>query len=609
MARFFRMLLLFSVASALTACATTPPHHAKGPGGHTVDDAFQALLDADWEANLSENPLFATSVGDKRFNAKLEDSSWEGIERRKARERALLAHVQRIDPQALSSEAQRLNYTLFRRDVEERVEGQTFPLELLRLSQLHGVHADMADLAEQMPKQSEQDFQDFVARLRAFPRHIDDVTALLLRALAEGLTPPRVVLRRLPEQVAAQAVARAQDSPIYENTFRDFPPSLVPAKARIEADVRAALNDAALPALRKFDAFVRENYVPKARETTAWHDVKNGREWYAFLVRHFTTTRLSPEAIHALGQSEVMRIRAEMEVVRREAKFSGDLRGFFKHLREDKRFFFSSAGVLISRYRELGKQVDPQLPKLFGKLPRQPYGVLPVPAYAEKAAPAAYYVRGAQDAGRPGYFYANTYDLKARPKWEMEALLLHEAVPGHHLQIALAQELEAVPKFRRYAHYTAFIEGWALYAESLGNELGLYQDADSRMGRLGAEMLRAIRLVVDTGMHAMGWSREQAITFFRENSTRPEHDIVVEVDRYLAWPGQALAYKVGELKLQELRKTAAASLGAAFDVRAFHDEALGAGALPLDVLEARLQDWMKLRGAAQQENAAAVQEK
>jgi len=313
-------------------------------------------------------------------------------------------------------------------------------------------------------------------------------------------------------------------------------------------------------------------------------------------VRHYTTTSLTPDEIFNIGQSEVKRIRQEMDRIISETGFEGDFTAFCEFLRTDDRFFFDTAEDLLREYRDISKRIDPELVKLFGKLPRLPYGVIPVPSYAEKSQTTAYYEPGSAEAGRPGYFYANTYDLKSRPRWEMEALTLHEAVPGHHLQISLAQELENIPKFRRHSWITAYGEGWALYSESLGEEMGFYADPYSKFGQLTYEMWRAIRLVVDVGIHVKGWSRQQAIDFFTENSSKTPHDIEVEIDRYIVWPGQALAYKIGELRITELRAFAEERLGESLDIRAFHDELLGYGCLPLDLLESRMRRWVEAQG-------------
>ncbi len=327
-------------------------------------------------------------------------------------------------------------------------------------------------------------------------------------------------------------------------------------------------------------------------------DLPDGKAWYAYNVRSQTTTSLTPEQIHQIGLAEVARIRKQMDELIASTGFKGSFEEFLTFLRTDPRFFYDKPEGLLAGYRDIAKRIDPELVKLFGRLPRLPYGVIPIPSYSEKTQTTAYYDGGSLAAGRPGYFYANTYDLKSRPKWEMEALTAHEAVPGHHLQVALAQELEGVPEWRKHDGYTAFAEGWGLYAESLGPEMGLYKDPYSKFGQLTYEMWRAIRLVVDTGMHAKGWTRQQAIDYFKANAGKAEHDIVVEVDRYIVWPGQALAYKIGELKIKELRAHATRELGPRFDVRAFHDQVLGNGALPLDVLEANIKAWVGERKAA-----------
>jgi len=338
--------------------------------------------------------------------------------------------------------------------------------------------------------------------------------------------------------------------------------------------------------------FLATKYLPGARESIAAADLPDGKAWYEFAVRTSTTTRKTPAQIHELGLAEVKRIRAEMDKVIQQTGFQGSFADFCKFLRTDPKFYYTDAESLLTAYRDICKRVDPELPRLFGKLPRLSYGVKAVPSYAEKSQTTAYYEGGSPEAGRPGWYFANTYALNTRPKWEMEALSLHESVPGHHLQIALAQELEATPEFRKHGGYTAFVEGWGLYAESLGPEMGFYKDPYAHFGQLTYEMWRAVRLVVDTGMHSMGWTRQQAIDYFMANSSKNEHDITVEIDRYIAWPGQALAYKIGELKIKELRAYATRELKARFDIRQFHDQVLGVGAVPMDILEARIKAWV-----------------
>jgi len=350
-----------------------------------------------------------------------------------------------------------------------------------------------------------------------------------------------------------------------------------------------------IPAFAKLHDFVAKTYVPGARETIAMSDLPAGKAWYAFNVRTTTTTSLAAHEIHEIGLAEVKRIRKEMEAVIRETGFKGSFGEFSKFLRSDPQFYYRDAESILRGYRDIAKRVDPELARLFGKLPRLPYGVKPVPSFAEKSQTTAYYQPGSVQAGRPGWFYANTYALETRPKWEMEALTLHEAVPGHHLQISLAQEMADAPEFRKHGGYTAFVEGWGLYSESLGPELGMYNDAYMKFGQLTYEMWRAVRLVVDTGMHSKGWTRQKAIDYFLANASKNEHDVTVEIDRYIVWPGQALAYKIGERKLKELRAYATKELGDKFDVRQFHDQVLDNGALPLDILERRVKEWVASR--------------
>ncbi|HEY5611407.1 MAG TPA: DUF885 domain-containing protein, partial [Thermoanaerobaculia bacterium] len=468
-----------------------------------------------------------------------------------------------------------------------------FPEELIQVTQMGGVHSELAELAQMIPRFRAKDYEDFIKRLEAVPPTVDQNIALLRKGAQLGVTPPRVTLREVAKLIEKQIVDDPTKSPIYTILFDEVPASISEDdQTRLRAAATIVIRDSVVPAYRKFHEFFVKEYEPKTRTSIGMSSLPDGAAWYAYRVKVMTTTERTPEQIHQIGLSEVKRIRAEMEQIKESTGFKGPLGEFFQFLRTDPRFYFTEKEALLKEYRDIAKRIDPQLMELFGKLPRTPYGVVPVPEYSEKTQTTAYYNPGSPDAGRPGYFYANTYDLKMRPKWEMEALTAHEAVPGHHLQIALAQELENVPKFRRFGGYTAFVEGWGLYSESLGPELGLYKDPYSKFGQLTYEMWRAIRLVVDTGMHAKGWTRQQAIDFFRENAGKAEHDIVVEIDRYIVWPGQALAYKTGELKIKELRAWATKELGDDFSIREFHDTVLGAGALPLAILEARVKGWV-----------------
>ncbi|HVR40163.1 MAG TPA: DUF885 family protein [Thermoanaerobaculia bacterium] len=571
-------------------------------------ESLHKLFDDEWQWQLRDNPEGATLVGDARYNDKLFDRSEAAFAKRRAHDLETLKSIDAIDRAKLSGEDQ-LNYDIFRLQVRNAVESDRFPYEVLQIDQMGGIHAMLSELAQGIPKERVKDFDDFLARMRAYPKAIDDTIALLRRGLASGVTPPRVILRDVPELIGNQIVDDPTKSPIYDIAFANLPASFsADDKARLQREAAEIIRTAITPAMKRLHDYMKNEYVPKSREAIGFTTVPNGKEWYALAVRQMTTTELTPDEIHALGLSEVKRIRAEMERIKEQTGFKGSLAEFFEFLRTDKRFFFTERDALLSAYRDIAKRIDPELMKLFGTLPRTSYGVIPVPSYSEKTQTTAYYNSGSPEGHRPGYYYANLYDLPSRPKWEMEALTLHEAVPGHHLQISLAQELTDVPNFRRHGGFTAFVEGWGLYAESLGPELGMYKDPYAKFGQLTYEMWRAVRLVVDTGMHAKGWTRDQAIQFFVDNASKSRHDIEVEIDRYLAWPGQALAYKIGELKMKELRAYATRELGDQFDIRAFHDQLLGAGPLPMSILEARTKAWVKSAGAKKSDDVAALLE-
>jgi len=558
----------------------------------TPDSArLHQLFAQRWEYTMREYPEFATSVGYPGQNARWTDNSLETIARRKRELNDPLNVLRTIDRAKLGPTDQ-LNYDLFRRNLTDAVEESRFPGELMAITQLDGVQQDVPSTIAKMPAGTVRNYEDILARLRAVPVLVNQTIVLLQRGLATGITPPRITLRDVPSQAQDLVVDDPLTSPLL-SAFSHFPAGVpAPDQQRLRAAALAAYRDSVAPAFRKLSTFLRDRYVPGARTTTGIRDLPNGMAWYQVRARASTTTDLTPEQIHAIGLAEVKRIRAAMDSVIAASGFKGSFAEFVQFLRTDPRFYWTTADDLIHASRELMKRIDPELTRLFGALPRLPYGVSPIPSYSERSQTTAYYQPGSPLAHRAGTYFVNTYNLPARPKWEMEALSLHEAVPGHHLQIALAQELEGVPEFRRFGGYTAFVEGWGLYSESLGEELGLYTDPYSRFGQLTYEMWRAIRLVIDTGIHTMGWTREQAIDYFKANAAKTEHDITVEVDRYIVWPGQALAYKIGELKIKELRAYAARTLGDRFDVRAFHDQVLGAGAVPLDVLDARIHAWV-----------------
>ena len=597
-----RTLLCLALAGATVLRAAEPVSPAE------FDAAFQALtaskgvtndavrlrqlFDLEWRHEMIESPESATYNGFPGQNARWSDLSKPARERQRIELERPLKVLATIDRAALPPDEQ-LYFDLFQRQFVLAREGLRFPDELLPLNQMGGVQQAIAQTLSIMPAGKAADFADMIARLEASGKLVDQTLELLREGLAKGITPPRITLRDVPQQVLNNLPTDPRESAVFR-PFRELPAAIPAAdQEALRARALAAITNVVYPKFRELHRFLAEDYVPKAREAIAATALPDGEAWYAFRARRSTTTTLAPRQIHDIGQAEVKRIRAEMGAVIAQVGFKGTFAEFLQFLRTDKQFYFERGTELLAGYRDVSKRADLQLPKLFGRLPRLPYGVMPIPSYAEKSQTTAYYQPGAASYGRPGVFYANTYALETRPKYEMEALTLHEAAPGHHLQIALAQELEGVPDFQKHSETTAFVEGWGLYSEKLGEEMGFYTDPYSKFGQLTYEMWRAIRLVVDTGMHSLGWTRDQAIEFFKANAGKSEHDITVEIDRYIVWPGQALAYKLGELKIRELRALAQKELGEQFDVRRFHDELLGKGALPLDVLEPRMKAWIE----------------
>jgi len=568
-----------------------------GKGQADENRRLKYLFEANWEYRMVASPEAATWRGYPGQNHRWSDLSIDAIAEEKENARRTLQAILSFD-QAKLSEGNQLNYDLFRRNAEMAVERQQFPAEFLAINQMDGLPRDVPSMIAMMPAARTKDYENILARLGGISTLVDQTIALLQEGLSRGIVPPKVPLRSVPDQVAGQVHIGSMTTPMLAK-FKKFP-GTIPAveQVRLTEAAKAVYADAVRPALKRLHVFLRDEYVPNCRTTVGRSALSNGRAWYEHQIRHYTTTTLSPDEIHNIGLREVKRIHAEMESIRKQVGFEDDLHAFFGFLRTDPRFYYDTADELLAGYRDICKRADPELTKVFRKLPRQPYGVIPVPSYIEKSVTTAYYQPGSNDAGRAGFFFANTYDLKSRPKWEMEALALHEAVPGHHLQLAVADEIVGLPEFRKYGRYTGYVEGWGLYSESLGQEMGFYTDPYSKFGQLTYEMWRAIRLVVDTGIHAKGWSRQQAIDFFKANAGKTEHDITVEIDRYIVWPGQALAYKLGELKLKELRARATAKLGDKFDIRSFHDEILWNGALPLGILDQRINDWI----AAEQDN-------
>jgi uncharacterized protein (DUF885 family) len=567
--------------------------------------ALYGLFAERLEWQKREYPEFAMARGDYRFADRLTDTSLAAQDRRYGETRALLGRLEALDRAALSTEDQ-LNFDLFAWDLRHEVEEYGHRTHLMPLNGTWGPHLGVAQMHERVRFRLEEDYDNYLARLAGVPRQIDDLIDVLRTGLAEGRTAPRVAVMAVPGQLDALLDGGQLD--VLATPLAKHPDAA--RRAALQARAAQDLLPAMRAALGKLRAFVRDEYLPGARESIAAGALPNGDALYAFLLRRFTTTDLTPREVHELGLSEVARIRAEMIEVIRATDFlqqrpelagAGEselFRAFVQYLRTDPRFYFTEPQELVRTYRDICKRVDGALPRLFRLLPRLPYGVTEIPAYAAPQQTTAYYQPGDMRNAQAGQYYVNTYRLDQRPRYEMVALSLHEAVPGHHLQIALAQELDDLPEFRRDAWFHAFGEGWALYAERLGLELGLYDDPYDNFGRLLYEMWRACRLVVDPGMHALGWSRAQAVTFMLEHTALSEHNINAEVDRYIAWPGQATAYKIGELRVRAMRAAAEQALGARFDVREFHAALLSAGTLPLKVAEERMARWTAEQAAA-----------
>ncbi len=551
---------------------------------------FQALLDEHWEWTLANSPVMASMMGDRRFNREWGDNSLAAIEKKHVETQAFLRRAYTIDRNALSADDQ-LNYELFRRQLQDAVDEHQFEAHLVPFDHQGGIQ-NLDILASRLRFNAVADYDDWIARLGKIDDLVDETIALAEQGRKKGLVAPAILMQRMPDQLAGQVVEFAADSPFFR-PFAALPESFSPTdRERLRAEATEVIEKTVVPAYRKLDKYFNAKYLPAARDSIGLSALPNGSAWYEHQARSYTTTRLSPDEIHRIGLDEVKRIRDEMDQVIKEVGFAGSFQEFLTYLRTDPQFYFDNADDLYKEYLATSKRLDPELVKLFGKLPRMPYGVKPIPDSIAPDTTTAYYNRPAADGSRPGYYFVNLYKPEVRPKYEIEVLSVHEAVPGHHLQLALQQELGDVPMFRRFMGFTAFVEGWGLYSERLGYDMGLYQDPYSRFGQLTYDMWRAVRLVVDTGMHYKGWTREQAIDFFKDNAAKTEHDIVNEIDRYIAWPGQALAYKIGQLKILQIRARAEVQLGDNFDIRAFHDELLGAGALPLDLLEQRMDRWL-----------------
>jgi uncharacterized protein (DUF885 family) len=576
---------------AVATVAATPP-------ARDAALALDALYEDFFEAQLRLMPTMATYLGDERYNDRLENPADPAFSRAlEDLHRRYLELARGIGPGTLEG-SDRISYDIFVRERELALEGLRFPARLLAIDQMDSLATTFAVFGSGGGAQqfrSARDYDAFLARSVEFERWVDSAIAALREGLARGVSQPRVVIAKVVPQLREIAKADPEQT-IFWQAVRAMPDSIAaPERAAIEARWRAAIRERIVPAYRRLADFIESEYVPRARTSVGWSALPQGADWYRHQIRVQTTTSLTADEIHAIGLAEVARIRSEMDAVRRRVGFDGDLDAFFRHLQTDPQFYYESAEQLVGGYTALKRRIDALLPKLFSDFPRADYEVRLVEPFRAASAPGAFYQPPSADGRRPGIFYVNAYNLQAQPIFGMETLSLHEAAPGHHFQVAIQQELTGLPRFRRFNNYVAYGEGWALYAESLGRELGLFTDPYQWYGRLSDEMLRAMRLVVDTGLHAKGWSREQAIRYMGDNSSMAPSDIEAEVERYIVWPAQALGYKVGQLRISAMRERAERELGERFDVREFHSQLLRDGAVPLDVLEAKIDRWIRVR--------------
>ena len=578
-----------SVAAGAFAIAPGETADAATPANASGDAALDAFFAAQWDAYHRRYPEAASLDGDHAYDDRWSDPSTDAAAREAADARAALTQLERVDAATLS-ETGRLNRELYAEQLRNTVRGFELRTYLFAINQRGGVQTDVS-LVDDLRFTTPRDYANWAARVDAWPRKVDATIGVLREAVAAKMLWPRVVMERVPAQIDRQLVAPEQH-PFFA-PFARVPSGVAAADvAPLRERVRASIASGVLPALRRLRAFLTEAYLPAAPVDVGVGRLPNGDAIYAYLLRLNTTTSMSAQAIHDLGVREVARIRAEMESVAPHTGYPGTLADVFRAMREDPKNYHADAASLLEGYRALAKRIDPELVRFFRVLPRTPYGVAPIPAAIAPDTTTAYYQPLALDGSRAGTYCVNLYRPDQRPIYEMAVLTLHESVPGHHLQFALSAELGTLPAFRRAAYYVGYSEGWGLYAESLGDGIGVYDDAKAKLGALSYEMWRAVRLVVDTGMHAFGWTRDRAIAYFFERAAKTKLDVVNEIDRYISDPGQASAYKVGQLKIVALRERARAKLGARFDVREFHEVVLGAGSLPLDVLERRVDGWL-----------------
>ncbi|HXQ30366.1 MAG TPA: DUF885 domain-containing protein [Steroidobacteraceae bacterium] len=591
--------LIAVLIAGLMACGASDA--ANGPSGATPSARLHQLVESYWQESLALDPIAATFVGEHRYDDRLPNSiSTAHLALELALERRYLKGLTAIDSARLDGQ-DLVSYQIFSRDRQVRIDGFHYQSELLPFDQFHGLPQLLAQLgsgSSAQPFRTTRDYENWLRRIDGFVVWADQAIANMRRGAANGITQPKVLMQRVLPQLS-ELVATDPTNSVFYRPVAAFPATVpVADQARLRAAYARAISERLNPAYQRLHDFIRDEYLPQARMTIAFSDLPLGKEWYAYRIRLLTTTSLGPEAIHAIGLQEVARIGAEMDRIIAGLGFKGDRKAFLDSLRADPRFYYDSEADLLNAYRALKERVRRRLPEQFDLVPRADFEIRAVEPFRAKAQASASYQSAAPDGTRPGIFYVNTFDLKSRPTYLMESIYLHEAEPGHHLQISIKQELDDLPSFRRFGNYGAYDEGWGLYAESLGRDLGLYTDTYDYFGALSAEIWRAVRLVVDTGIHAKGWSRQQAIDYLLANSALGATDAAAEIDRYIAMPGQALTYKLGELKIKELRSRAQRELGSRYDQRSFHRAVLDAGSLPLDVLDVKVSRWIAARAAA-----------
>ena len=558
---------------------------------HPDEVKFNSFLDENWQDTMEKSPLFASLLGDKRYDDKISSNSIDDFIAESEYERYVLDVLNEINPNNLSEENQ-LNYRLLKSDYEINLEGRKYPGYYMRLNQRGGVQ-DYYLYGNRLNFVDLQSYKNWFERVKGYTQNVRNSLEINREGLELGYTQPKLVTRGVSAQIGAMLERDLEDHPYYKIFQSVGEVASAQEAEELQNEVKDYIQNVLNPTYQELYDFLVNEYLPKSRDSIGISDVPNGKEWYEYLARYHTTTDLTPDEIHEIGLREVAKIRAEMEGIIEQVGWDGDFNSFLQYLRTDPRFYFETGEELLQAYRAMSKEIDAYMPTLFNKLPRAPYGVIPIPMESAPFTTTAYY--NAPSEGRPGYYYANLYMPEVRPKYEIPVLSVHEAVPGHHHQISLAQEMENVPNFRKYLSITAFVEGWGLYSEQLGESMGIYDDPYDKFGQLTYDMWRAVRLVVDTGMHYKGWSRDDAVNLFLENTAKTEQDINNEVDRYIAWPGQALAYKIGQLKIMELRDKSKEALGEDFDIKDFHDHILSFGSIPLSILEEKVDEFIEIQ--------------